>query len=434
MKVTLEELAQPYLIRIIEEDKEAIASNVAELWNAQKDSIVLDGFRKGKVPQDVAEKQYGFENLYRKYVDKLITDAINDVNQQNDVTVMDLQQVIPEQLNKDGIVMQAVAYLKPSIEKLDYSNLKVTKQDDQASEQEVDGQLQAMREQQAIVSPVEDRAAAFEDIVVVSYTGYQKSDDGSFVPFKGGAASNQQLTLLKTSFIPGFGEEIVGMMPGESKSFEVTFPAEYHAKQLAGAETKFDLTLHEVKQKHLPDLDDEFAKTAGKETFEELKQSVADQISERKKQFNQSKAETEICLELVRRAQVSPIPQTMIQKRVGTILEQQAAGVGLSSEDYLKQRKIERATFEQSNYHVAIRDLKVQLILDYVATQENLDPTAEEREEYIASEAERLGYTKEEVGKLATTDQIDAQVRLRKAYDYLLANATYVEQAEGTNG
>jgi trigger factor len=388
---------------------------------------MMDGFRKGKVPQNLAEKTQGFEKLYRSYIDELITSAIENVNKQHNVTVMDLQQIYPEKLDKTGIVMQAVAYLKPSVLELDYQNLTATKQDSEPTETEVNTHIEGLREQNALVIPVTNRPVQFGDTVVMSYTGSQKDANGRLVPFAGGSASRQTVTLLEGSFIPGFGEQVVGMNLDESKTFTVTFPENYHATNLAGKEASFDLTIHEVKTRNLPALDDEFAQIYNKATFAELKASIADSIRERKQAFNQTKTETEICLELVRRAKISPLPQTMVQKRLDTLLAQEAGNVGMASEEYLKQRKLDRATFDRGYYNIALRDLKVQLVLDYIATKENLEASAEELASYVSSEADRLGYTVEQISTMATMEQLNAQVRLRKAYDYLLSVVTYTE-------
>ena len=229
MKAVLEEMAQPYLIRIIEEDKEAISSKLNEIWSSKKNSVMLDGFRKGKVPQNLAEQKLGFENLYRPYIDELIQDAINKVNNENEVTIMDLQQIVPEKLDKNGIVMQAVAYLKPTVSELDYSKVEVTKLDNEATDEEVSLQLSSLQEQNALVAPVTDRGVEFGDIVVLSYEGSLPDDKGTLVPFEGGKAENQQLTLTQGAFIPGFGEEIIGMKTNEDKVFTVTFPENYGA-------------------------------------------------------------------------------------------------------------------------------------------------------------------------------------------------------------
>jgi trigger factor len=430
MKVTLEELAQPYLIRIIEEDKETIAQKLQKVWDTKKDSIMLDGFRKGKVPQGIAEKTQGFQNLYREYLDEVISTAVERINAENNVTVVDLQQVVPEKLDKNGIVMQAVAYLKPAVVELDYSNVKVEKRSTETTEEEVMSQITQLQNQNALLAPVSDRGVQFGDIIVVSYVG---SVDGT--PFQGGTATRQQFVLLESSFIPGFGQAILDMRTDETKTFEVTFPEDYHATALAGKQASFDLTIHEIKVKNLPDLDDDFAITCGYANYEAMKEETKTSINSRKAEHVKSQTETDICLELIRRAKISALPQTMVQKRLTNLLQQELNTYGLSEQDYFKQRKINRETFDSAYYSIATRDLKIQLVLDYVANKEGLVVSDSEREQYVSEESARLGYTTEQVYKMITVDQIDSQVKLRKAYDYLLANVTYTEPTnESTNG
>lgn len=420
MKTHFEELAQPYLIRIVEEDKEAIAKEINKIWAERKDHIIIDGFRKGKVPQDLAEKQMGFTTLYKTYFDKMIMDAIEDVNKENDITVMDLQQVVPEKLDRTGIVMQAIVYLKPGIKELDYSNVKATKLPVEVTDQEVDQHIETLRNQQALIAPITDRGVEFEDILVMSFTGYLNGK-----PFKGGQASNQSVLLKQTSFIPGFGEQVIGMKAGEIKTITVKFPENYHAADLAGKEATFDIVVHELKTKHLPQLDDDFATTNNATNMEQMKENIKLAIVQEKQKSNQAKIETEICLELVNRAKIEPIPQTMVQKRLDNLLSQEANNAGQKPDEYLSQRNIDRNMFDRAYYNLAVRDLKIQIVLDYVAVKENLTATQEEKEKYLLDEAERTGYMIDQLKKLVNDDQIMVQLRMRKAYDYLLASAIY---------
>jgi len=427
MKVSLEQMAQPFLIRIIEEDKDVIASKLGAIWSAKKDAITLEGFRKGKVPQNIAENKFGFQALYKDYIDEVITTAIAKINTDNSVTVVDLQQVVPEKLDKEGIVMQAVAYLKPVVLSLDYNNIPVTKPDADVSDQELTTQMNEYREQNALVVPITDRGVQYGDLLVVSYIG---SIGG--VPFQGGTATRQQIQLNEGSFIPGFGEQILGMNAGETKTFSVTFPEQYQATQLAGKESSFDITVHEVKVKKLPDLDDDLAITCGFTTLDDMKQKVSEGLSARKAQYAQSKTETEICLELVRRATIAPLPATMVQKRLMGILQQEASQSGMSEKDYLKARNVDQNAFDRAYYQLAVRDLKIQLVLDYVASAEALTVSEDERNAYVTSEADRLGYTVDQVKGMTSQDQLDSQVKLRKAYDLLLTKVTHTESTNGT--
>lgn len=418
MKVMLEQMAQPYLIRIVEENKETIETKLQEVWKTKKDSITLDGFRKGMVPQNIAEKMLGFTGLYKEYIDELLTDAISRLGAEQSATVIDLQQVIPEKLDKDGIVMQAVAYLKPKVLSLDYSNVVLAKSDNAITEQDVLSRLAQLQQQYQTQTPVTDRGVRFGDTIVVSYVGSLND-----VPFDGGKATRQTLTLNEGMFIPGFGEAILDMLTGEQKTFNVTFPTEYHATNLAGKETSFDIIVHEIAVRSTPELNDDFAKTCNFETLEALKVSALAELTTETESYNRSKAETEICNELFSRAEIAPIPTSMVQKRLAQLLQQELSNYNVSEAEYFKQRKIDKATFERAYYHQALKDLKIQLILDYVAEKEQLTSSEEERAAYIKEEADKFGYTVEQVKKMASADQVDTQVKLRKAYDYLLANA-----------
>jgi len=427
MKVVLEQLAQPYLIRIVEENKETIDNKLKEVWKTKKDSITLKGFRKGSVPQDIAEKMLGFTGLYKEYIDELLSEAVILLGTEQSATIVDLQQVIPEKLDKDGIVMQAVVYLKPKVLSLDYSNVFVAENKAEVSDQDVLSRLSQLQTQYQTQSSVTDRGVLLGDTIVVTYVG---SLNG--VPFEGGKAVKQSLTLQEGMFIPGFGESILGMTTGEQKTFEVTFPEAYHVESLAGMVTSFDMMVHEIAVRKLPDLDDEFAKTCGHENLEELKTATLAELTTEVAKYNRSKYEDAICSELFTRAEIAPIPSSMVQKRLGQLLQQELNTYNLSQADYLKQRKIDKATFDRAYYSQALKDLKIQLILDYVAEKEELTSSEEERTAYVKEEAAKSGYTVQQVKKMATNEQIDAQIKLSKAYDYLLASALNVNSLLAT--
>ena len=415
-----EQMAQPYLIRVIEEDKDQIASKLSSLWNSKKDTITLAGFRQGKVPQNIAEAKMGFENLYKEYLDEIIINAINETSSNEGVDIVDLQQVVPEKLDKNGIVLQLVTYLKPEVEQLDFTNLKLKSLSSTPEASEVDAQLEQYRQSQAQIKPVTDRGVQFGDMVVISYVG---SLNG--IPFQGGTTTRQQLILNESSFIPGFGEAMLGLLPSEQKTFEVVFPDNYHATQLAGKKASFDLTVHEVKVKQIPELDDELAVTNGFISLDEMRSEVTKALQESKQKLNKSRYETEICSELLHRAKIQPIPQTMIQKRLNFLLQTEAANNNLSPEEYLSKRNIDKDTFDRTYYSVAVRDIKVQLVLDYVAQKAGLQASEQEKASYLQSEAEKVGLTLEEAAKRVTLDQLEMQIKLHKAYDYLLLNTIY---------
>lgn len=422
MKVLLEEMAKPFLIRIIEEDKEAIAQKLDKIWNSKKEEISLDGFRKGKVPQAVAEKSFGFQALYKDYIDELILNALNRLSLENAITVVDIQQVIPEKLDKNGIIMQAVGYLKPEVLELDYFNLAIQKPTNKPTPKEIEDQVALLTEQSSSFVEIVDRGVEWGDFVTMSFIG---SLDG--VPFQGGSVSKQQFQLLKSSFIPGFGEAILNLKSGEDTSFQVRFPENYHATNLAGKEVRFDLSVHGIKQKTTLDDKQALAKHFGFQTTEELVEEISKSLELKKAEYNQSKAETEIVLKLLERAKIAPIPSSMVHKRIQQILVSEASRVNLSTEEYLKKRNMDEATFEHANYHVALRDLKVQLILDYISIKEGFEVSDEEREQYLIEESKKTNYNLEQLKNVYSKEQLNIQIKLRKSYDFLLAKADSLE-------
>jgi len=421
MKILLEDMAQPYLLRIIEEDKEAIKNRTTSIWESKRDDIMLEGFRKGHVPQHVAEGKFGFSTLYESYVNQLILDSIEKVRSEQGKTVVDLQQVYPEKLSKEGIVLQAIAYLKPSVE-VDYTYLQVERKDTSSSAEEVAKELASMQESASVLVPVVDRGLNFGDTVIMSFAG---SING--VPFDGGTASNQRITLQTNSFIPGFSEQLLGLNSGESATISVTFPTDYRVSGLAGQNAQFDVSIHEIYTRQIPELNDDFAKEQNHSSLAELAAKVEQDIVARKAEVTRAETESVLVTQLLSKAAISPIPQTMIERYLNQMLQQQLAGVNMTEEQFFKKANSSKEQFNQTYYHIAKRDIKVQLILDYIAAKENFVVSSEERDAYLASEAARLGLAVSSLVDMTTTEQIDSRVKMRKAYDYLLENAVYVD-------
>lgn len=422
MKVFLEEMAQPYLLRVVQENKDEIEKRTLELWHLKKEELELDGFRKGKVPQNVAEAKFGFQNLYNEYINELILQAVQRTTLEHNETVVDLQQVYPEKISKEGIVMQAIAYLKPKIS-VDYSNIEVEKQHTTVTDADIDAEIETNRAAQALSVPIVDRGLEFGDSVTLSFTGYL---DG--VPFKGGSVSRQQLTLSSTQFIPGFAEQILGMMPETSKTIQVTFPEDYSATHLAGKLTTFDITVHEFSRRELPALDDEFAKTCGYDSLELLRTGTRTELENRQLESIRAQTESLIITQLLSRAEVAPIPQSMVKRYLDQMLQQQLNQLNVSEKDYFAKTNSDRDKFDQTYYHIAKRDIKVQLILDNIALKENFTVSDQEYEDYMSTEASRYGYSVEQLKQAVTREQAEGRVKMRKAYDFLLATVQYVEQ------
>lgn len=422
MKTTLEQMAQPYLIRVIEEDKQAIADHINKIWDQKKQTFFLDGFRKGKVPQDIAEKTEGFTNLYQSYLNDLIEQGLSKAGEENKVEITEVQQVIPERIGKDLIVMQVVAYLRPQVVSLDYSDVETEKLDDVATDHEVNSQLEIYQQQNVLLSPIEHRGVEFGDIVTISFAG---SLDG--VPLKEATAPSYTTPkpLAVGDFISDFETNLLGLEVGKSVTFNATFPDDYQAEHLRSKTIEFNLSVKNLQKQNVPDLT-EIAEILNVDSEQGLRDQVSTEISKKKAENNKGRIETAICLELVRRAEVSPIPHSMIERRLTSLLQQQATNVNMTVEKYLEARKIEKVEFDNQNHAVATRDIKIQLILDYIANDQDLQPTEQEKTEYIVEEAARLRIT-EDYSKQQQEKQKYSQLKMKKAYDYLVNNVKYVD-------
>lgn len=424
MKTTFEEMAQPYLLRIVEDNKEAITEGLAQVWKTKKQHIKLDGFRPGAVPQNIAEAKYGFQNLYDSYINEVVVEAIKQAEKDNDVTIVDVQQIYPEKLDKEAIVMQAVTYVRPTVT-VDYSNLKVDQKELTVSEDLIDMQLEQVREGQALLVPILDRGVELGDTLTISFEG---SING--VPFKGGTASRQTYVLQENTFIPDFVTGLLGMQVEETRTVSVTFPENYGVETLAGKETSFELTVHEISRRDLPSLDDDFAKTAGFDSLQEMKDATRQELANRQRELHQAETETALVTQLLGKAEISPMPQVMVKRYLDQMLQQQLSQTGLSEKDFFEKSNGSKEQFESTYYNIARRDLKVQLILDYIARNEGFVISNEEHETYVKDEATRLGMSPGDLKDLVPKPQIESRILMRKAYDYLLNNAEYVVPQE----
>jgi trigger factor len=358
--------------------------------------------------------------LYKEYIDQLVANAVENVGLENNVTVADMQQLHAEQLSKNGIVLRAIVYMKPQVQELDYSNIKLQHHNQTPSQQEVDQVVEGYRNKNALIVPITDRGVQFDDIVNISFEG---KIDG--IPFPNGSLVKRDLPFTKGGFIQDFEDQVLNMNPGEFKTFEATFPETYNVDYLAGKKTTFDVTIHEIKKRHLPEVDDDFAKTCGFDSVELLRQEISSKLSARKKEEQRSQAETQVCLELLNRAKISPVPTTMIQKRLATMLQQEVSNHKTTEEQYLKQRNIDREQFNKLYEKHAERDLKIQLVLEFVANKQNLEITQDDIEKYLSEESVRLNMPIESL-RLIPMIQIEAQLKMRKAYEYLISTAEFV--------
>jgi trigger factor len=389
--------------------------------------VNVPGFRKGKVPRSLFEKQFGVESLYQDALDILLPEAYAGAVAEAGIEPVDRPEIDIETMEKGAtLVFTAKVTVKPEVELGEYKGLEVEEQDTTVTDEDVDAELKQLQERQAELVVVEDGAIENGDTAVFDFEGFV---DGE--AFEGGQAENYSLEVGSGQFIPGFEEQLVGLKAGEEKDVEVTFPEEYHAENLAGKPATFKVKIHDIKRKELPALDDEFAKDANEEveTLEELKTQLKDKLQKDK----DHQAEHAVRDTLVQKAADNAtidIPEAMVTTEVDRMLqefEQRLQAQGMNLEMYFQfSGQNENAMREQFKTDAQKR-VRVNLTLEAIASVENLEATDEDVDKEIEKMAEMYQRSAEEIKNILAAqgglEGIKGDLKIQKAVEFLVENS-----------
>ena len=342
----------------------------------------VPGFRNGKVPRNVVEKMYGVEVLYETVINDAANEQYKKAIEENkmeivSVPILDVKQI---ERGKDFIFTVAV-YEKPEAVVKKYKGLEIEKVENKVTKEEVDAKIDSDREKNARVEYVSDRPLREGDISTIDFEGFV---DGA--PFDGGKAEDYELTIGSNQFIPGFEESMIGMNIGEEKDINVTFPEDYHAENLAGKGAVFKVKLHTIKEKILPELDDEFAKDVSEfDTLEEYRKSVEERLQKEKDNLSKSQKEQKVLDKLIENTEVF-IPDDMIDDEVESILDSYRANLshqGLSLEQFCKYMNKTVSDLQEETKPEAKRNVIIRLALESIAKQEDIKVQDSEIDEKI---------------------------------------------------
>lgn len=352
----------------------------------------VPGFRNGKVPRNVVEKVYGEGVLYESVIEDTVDEEYRKALEENKLEPVSRPEMDVKQIGKDKDFIYTVSfYVKPEAKVSKYKGLEIEKVDVKVSKEDVEAELESVRNKNAEIKSVEDRKLQQNDISTIDFEGFV---DG--VAFEGGKGENFELTIGSGQFIPGFEDQLVGMEIGEEREIKVTFPKEYHAENLAGKDSTFKVKLISIKEKILPELDDEFAKDVSEfETLEEYKKDLKAKVKERKE--NQAKAEREskAIEKLVENVEVE-IPEAMIEHEIEHMIESFAQNLsyqGMSMEQYLEYTNTKMDDFKESLKPNAIKDIKLRLALEFINKAENVVVEDKEIDEKIEELSKQYGST-----------------------------------------
>ena len=383
----------------------------------------IPGFRKGKAPFNIVERMYGDEIFYEDAFNELVPPIYDKEIEENKLEVVSRPDIHIENMKKgEDLVFTATVQTKPEVVLGQYKGVELKKVEYKVTDEDVNHELEHMQEHNARIITVEDRPVKEKDIAVIDFEGFV---DGK--AFEGGKAEKHELEIGSKTFIPGFEEQVIGMKAGEEKDINVTFPEDYFSKDLAGKEATFKVKLHEIKEKKLPTLDDEFAKDVSEfDTLNDLKTS----IKEKKQAQNDERAkhETEsLAIDAVSKNTPIDIPSGMIETEIDAMirdLEQQLSYQGINLDQYLHMINKTRKEIEDNYKEQAEKNVKSRLVLEAIIKEEKLEASDDEVCAKIKEMATNYGRKEEELNKNeALKEYLANNIKTEKAIDLIVKNA-----------
>ena len=406
---------------IIEAQKFDEAIQKAYTKNAKY--FTIPGFRKGKAPYKIVERQYGAQIFYEDAFNEVVPEIYEKELNENKIEAVSRPDIDITQMEKGkDLIFTAIVQTKPEVTLGKYKGIELKKIEYTVKEEEIEHELGHMQERNARLVNVEDRPVEKDDTVVIDFEGFV---DG--VAFEGGKAEEYELVIGSNTFIPGFEDQIIGMKIDEEKEINVTFPEEYFSKDLAGKEAMFKVKLHEIKKKELPTLDDEFAKDVSEfDTLEELKKSIKEKLEEQN--TSRAKYETEdAAIKAVCDNVKIEIPSGMIETETDNMIrdiEQRLMYQGLNLTQYLQMMQKTEADMRKEFEEQATQTVKTKLVLEAIIKAEKIEASEDEIKEKAEEMAKNYGRDAEEMLKNdALKVYIGDTLKTEKAVDFIVKNA-----------
>lgn len=394
-------------------------------YKKQKNKISLPGFRKGKVPRQMIEKMYGAEIFYDDAVNELMPKAYAEAYEECELDIVSRPEVDVVQIEKGKpFIFTAEVAVKPEVTLGEYKGLEVDKISTRVTQKEVEEKLKEEAEKNARTVTVEDRAVQDGDEVIMDFEGFV---DGE--AFEGGKGENYPLTIGSGSFIPGFEEQLIGAEAEKEVEVKVTFPEDYHAEELKGKDAVFKCTVHEIKMKELPEIDDEFAAEVSEfDTLDEYKADLKAKIKEQKETEGKRKQEDQAVDKAVENASYE-IPEAMITTNISQMEDDFARRMqsqGLTMEQYYQFTGMTEEKMAEEMRPQAVKRIETRLVLEAIAKAENIEISDEKLDEEINKMAESY---KMEADKLkefmsdAEKKQMKEDMAVQEAITFLVDNA-----------
>ncbi len=425
MSVQVEKLEKNMAKLTIEASAEEFEAAMQKAYLKNKNKINIQGFRKGKAPRIMIEKMYGPGVFYEDAANEIIPEAYSKAAEESGLEIVSRPEIDVTQIEKGkSFIFTATVAVKPEVTLGEYKGLEYNAEPVEVTEEDLAAELKRVQEQNSRTVTVEDRAVENGDITTIDYEGFV---DGT--PFEGGKAENQELVIGSHSFIDTFEEQLVGKNIGEEVEVNVTFPEEYHAKELAGKPAVFKVKVNGIKVKELPELDDEFASDVSDfDTMDEYKEDVKKKLLEKKEKEAKTAKENALVEKAIENAQME-IPDAMIETQARQMVDDFAQRLqmqGLSMQQYMQYTGMDVAKMVEQMKPQAEKRIKTRLVLEKIAETESIEVTDEE----INAEIEKMASAyKMEADKLkeymgdAEKENMKKDLAVQKAVDLLMESA-----------
>jgi trigger factor len=405
-------------------ERPVIEKGLTQAFNKVKKNLNVPGFRKGKVSRQVFNRMYGEAALYEDALNAVLPEVYEAAVKEAGIDPVSQPKIDVESMDKDkDWVITAEVTVKPEVKLGEYKNLTVSKQEREVTDEDVEARIKREQEAQAELVIKEDAAAENGDTVVIDFEGFLAGE-----AFEGGKGDNYSLELGSNSFIPGFEEQLIGKKAGEDVEVTVTFPEDYQAEDLAGKEAVFQVKVHEVKAKELPELDDEFAKDVDDsvETLAELKEKYRKELAEAKEASAEEAKDEEAIRLAVENAEIVELPHVMVHDEVHRSMDEflnnmQRQGIapdmyyqltGTTEEDLHKQFEAEAEVRTKTN-----------LVIEAIANAEDIEVSQEDVDAEVKDLAEQYNMPEDQIRRVLSDDMLKHDIRMKKAVEIITETA-----------
>ncbi|MBQ5764424.1 MAG: trigger factor [Ruminococcus sp.] len=420
---TKKEAANSYEL-VVTVDGETFEKAINKVYKKQVKSINIPGFRKGKAPRHIIEKMYGTEVFYDDAMQDCYPDALYEAAKEQNLEIVAVEKLEAVEAGKEGFTFKTDIIVKPTLEVEGYKGFEIEKKSTEVTEELIDEEIDKVRDRNSRMVTVEGRAAQNGDTAVIDFEGFV---DG--VAFEGGKAEKYSLSLGSGNFIPGFEEQVVGHEAGEEFSINVNFPEDYQAEELKGKEAEFKIKLHELKEKELPEVDDEFVKDVSeKETVAEYREELRETIAARLKDEAEKDVDNQISEKLIELAQ-GDIPEQMYDNQANDMVrdfEMRLRSQGMDPKMYMQYMGMDMAALKNMYMDEAEKRVKLRLVLEAIAKQENLEVTEADLEDEYSKMAETYKVEVEQAKASVPADSLSEDIKVQKALD-LVKNSAVIK-------